>query len=166
MSKPGFLYTNKLHHRWCGVGIENPKLKQNVGVLFRSAICLGGVDFLFTIGDRYDHKTHADVVQSNKIVPCFNFNSFEELYKNKPNCCETVGVEIDKRSQPLETYQHLPRAIYIFGSEDGGLSKETLKMCRHIIKLPSPIGVSMNLSSAASMVLWDRHLKYHMKDNQ
>ena len=163
MAKEGFVYRQRDTEQWCGVGVENPKLKQNVGVMFRSALCLGAADFLFTTGERYDPKTHADVVQSNKRVPCFHFKDFRDLMEHRPNNCELVGIELADRATPLEKFQHPKRAIYLFGSEDQGLSKDAVKMCRYIVKLPAPIGVSMNLSSTASMVLWDRYLKNTLK---
>lgn len=164
MAKEGFKYRNRLNETWCGVGVENPKLKQNVGVVFRSAVALGAANFLFTTGNRYDPKTHADVIQSNKQIPCFNFKDFNDLMVHRPNNCEIVGVEMVDRAIPLEKFRHPKRAIYLFGGEDCGLSKEAIKKCRYIIKMPSPNNVSMNLSSAASAVLWDRHLKLSMVD--
>lgn len=152
------IYRNRNLESYCGLVVEFPKLEGNVGTLFRAATCLGNVDFLGTIGSRYQ-TLHSDTIESNKSIPCFNFPTIEDFLKARPNYCQIVGVEICRRSVSLEKFEHPSRAIYILGSEDGGISPGVLKYCRHVVKLPMATGIGMNLSSCGSMVLWDRYLK-------
>ena len=155
-------YEDRTSRGFVGIGIYNGKFYQNIGSLFRTAIQLN-CNFVFTIGERYTHQ-RTDTMKCGRHIPIFNFKDWKDFREHLPNNCEIVGVEMVDRAIPLEKFRHPKRAIYLFGGEDCGLSKEAIKKCRYIIKMPSPNNVSMNLSSAASAVLWDRHLKLSMVD--
>lgn len=157
MPQAGRRYRDRDLERWCGIGIEQPKLEQNIGVLFRTAAAMGLADFLFTIGEAY-HKPHSDTIQSWKHMPCWCFNSFKDLFNHKPLGCEIVGIELDQEAEPIEQFVHANRAIYILGGEGVGLSQTTKQSCNRIVKLPS-IGISMNTSAAGAVLLYDRYLK-------
>jgi len=160
------VYRNRSLENYCGVAVEAPKLHGNIGVLFRTAATLGNADFLATVGARYDKNNHWDPCDSHRILPTWHFEDFMSLRKNLPLCSVLVGVELDSKSENLETFEHPDRAVYLFGSEDVGLSHQARRSCRHLIKLPSATGTSMNLSSAGSIVLWDRYVKLRSKHGQ
>lgn len=141
---------------YCGIVVLHPKLEGNVGTLFRTAVSLGNVDFIGTIGARYVIN-HSDTVSSPKVLPCWHFKDFDDFYNHIPMNCHLVGVELHKKSTKLEKFEHPKRAIYLFGSEDNGISNEILTKCRKKIKLPSETGISMNLSASGSIVMWDRY---------
>jgi tRNA G18 (ribose-2'-O)-methylase SpoU len=162
MSRPDRLYRDQDFEQWCGVGIENYKLVNNVGVIFRTAAVLGGVDFLYTVGERYN-RPHDDTVESFRSLPIWNFNSFRDLLDRLPLGCELVGVEMDKRSVALPDFEWPNRSVILFGAEGEGLSREARESCRKLIYIPSKMKVSMNVSSCASMVLYDRWLKMRNK---
>ncbi len=153
-------YRNRDLERWCGIGIEGPRLHGNTSIMFRTAASLNASDFLFTVGPRYKDM-HGDTVRSNNCQPCFNYPTVEDFAKTRPNHCVVVGVEQCSRSLPLQTFKHPKRCIYVLGSEDSGISKEMLKQCRYVVSIPSPRGLSLNVSSAASIVLWDRYIKLY-----
>ena len=158
MPKVGFTYRDKQTEKFCGLVVLNPKLEGNIATLFRSAAALDSVDFLATIGERYE-RLRGDTVCSTRRIPCFHFPEFRSFFDSMPQHCELVGVEMSNDSVDLKTFQHPDRAVYMFGSEDTGIPDHILNMCRMKVALPSPLGISMNLSSSGSMVLWDRYLK-------
>lgn len=157
------VYRNRALENYCGIAVEAPKLHGNIGVLFRTCATLGNVDFLATVGARYDKNLHWDPSDSHRILPTWHFEDFMTLRKNLPLCSVLVGVELDGKSENLEEFEHPDRAVYLFGSEDVGLSHQARRSCRHLVKLPSATGTSMNLSSAGSIVLWDRYTKLRRK---
>lgn len=160
------VYRNRALENFCGVAVEAPKLHGNIGVVFRTAATLGNVDFLATVGARYDKNNHWDPCDSHRILPTWHFDAFADLRQRLPLCCVLVGVELTSDSVDLATFDHPDRAVYLFGSEDTGLSQQARRSCRSIIRLPSATGTSMNLSSAASIVLWDRYLKRSINEQQ
>lgn len=154
------VYRNPAMENYCGVAMEAPKLQGNIGVLFRTCNVLGNVDFLATIGEKYNKENHWDPSDSHKCIPTWHFKDTDDFFNHIPLQCAVVGVELDpKRSVSLERFEHPRRAIYLFGNEGVGLSQPALKRCRYVVKLPSATGTSMNVSSVGSMILWDRYLK-------
>lgn len=156
------IYRNKHLEQFCGVGICNNKLEDNQGILFRTATLLGNVDFLFTLGNRYKYP-RSDTVRSFKQLPCWHFEDIRDLEQHLPNACNMVAVDIHPKSQMLNIFNHPRRAIYLFGAEDNGIPKEWISRCRYKVQIPSQTQISMNLSSAGSILLWDRFLKMENK---
>jgi len=138
-----------------GIGIQNPKIEENIGTLWRSAFILGA-SFIFTIGKRYK-KQASDTPQSWKHIPLFNYETFDEFYKAMPYDCRLIGIEIDEKSVPIHEYKHPERCIYLLGAEDSGLSKEAISKCHELVILPGDI--CLNVSVAGSLVLYDRIAK-------
>ena len=164
MTKEGFIYRRKESERFCGIGVFNPKHGGNLSILFRTIGSLDCVDFLFTIGERYK-PTHADTIAATKRIPCFNFTNFEDFYSHIPQHCETVAVELHRKSKDLFDFKPPKRVIYLLGAEDEGIPEKYVDTCRHKVKLPSPLGISMNLSSTGSMVLYHHMLMQHKELN-
>ena len=65
-----------------GIGIQNGKTPQNLGVLWRSAQNLGA-SFIFTIGNRYA-KQACDTHDAVKAMPYFHYDTFDDFFKNLP----------------------------------------------------------------------------------
>ena len=145
----------KKERGYCGIGICNPKIEINLGTLWRSAHCLGA-DFIFTIGDRYK-KQCSDTTKAYKHIPYFRFTTIKDFLEHLPYDCQLVGVELLDIAQPLETFIHPERAIYILGQEDGNLKKEIIEKCQHIVKFESKY--CLNVASAGTVVLYDRQSK-------
>ena len=140
---------------YCGIGVENIKTGTNLGTLWRSAYGFGA-DFIFTIGRRYKFQS-SDTVKAYRHIPLYNFIDFDDFYKHMPYDCPLVGIEITDKAQPLETFKHPDRAIYLLGAEDHGISKKALSKCRHIVKFTSDR--CLNVASAGTVILYDRQLK-------
>ena len=138
-----------------GIGIYNGKTTSNIGTLWRSANILGD-DFIFTIGKRYQ-KQCSDTMKTPRHIPLFQFNDWADFFQHIPYGCPVVGVELDERAEPLETYQHRERCIYLLGAEDHGIPPEILHRCVDVVQLMGDY--CMNVSVAGSIVMYDRAAK-------
>jgi tRNA G18 (ribose-2'-O)-methylase SpoU len=138
-----------------GIGISHGKTAANLGTLWRSAHLLGA-DFIFTIGARY-HKQASDTMKSWKSVPLWHFDSFGDLKAHMPRESLIVGVELHELACPVEQFSHPERAVYLLGAEDHGLTAEEIAGCHRLVQLPGER--SMNVASAGTVVMYDRHLK-------
>ena len=139
-----------------GIGIENTKDIFNIGTLWRSADLFGAA-FIFTIGRRYK-KQASDTSKALRRIPLYNYVDFDDFYRHMPANCHLAGIELTDSAIDLDKFNHTQRCIYLLGAEDHGLSNEALKKCHSIIKIP--IGdFSMNVSTAGSIVLYDRWVK-------
>lgn len=140
---------------FCGIGIEHCKTTENIGTLWRSAVCLG-CDFIFTIGRRYRHQA-SDTVASTKNLPLWEFETFDQFQRHRPYNVPLVGVELTENASSLETFVHPERAIYLLGPEDGNLSRVTQEACQAMVRFQS--AYCLNVASAGSIILYDRQAK-------
>jgi tRNA G18 (ribose-2'-O)-methylase SpoU len=135
-----------------GIGIINSRKDINIGTLWRSAHVLGA-SFLYTIGRPYS-KQRSDTMASWRHIPLFSFTSFSDFYRHIPYNCGLVGVEICGDAQPIESFSHPERCIYLLGAEDSGIPKHILEQCHSVVKLPGDY--CLNVAVAGSIILYDR----------
>ncbi len=135
-----------------GIGIQNGKTPENLGVLWRTAQNLGA-NFIFTIGNRYANQA-SDTHNAVKSSPYFHYENFEDFYKHLPKGARIVGLEITKDSEPLEDFKHPKRCVYLLGAEDNGLSKKAIEKSHFLVNFSSIL--SLNVAVAGSIVLYDR----------
>jgi tRNA (guanosine-2'-O-)-methyltransferase len=146
---------DNLEQGFFGIGIQNGKTPENLGVLWRSAQNLGA-SFIFTIGNRYA-KQACDTHKAVGAMPYFHYKTFKEFYSHLPKGAMLVGVEITATAKPLETFTHPRRCIYLLGAEDHGLSKEAIEKSHYLVKFKSSL--SLNVSVAGSTIMYDRNSK-------
>lgn len=146
---------NNLEQGFFGIGIQNGKTPENLGVLWRSAQNLGA-SFIYTIGNRYA-KQACDTHKAVGAMPYFHYPTFDEFYKNLPKGAMLVGVELDEKAVSLETFDHPRRCVYLLGAEDHGLSKTAIEKSHFLVKFKSIL--SLNVSVAGSIVMYDRQAK-------
>lgn len=158
------LATAGARNGWFAVGIFRNKHLSNHGSLWRSAWHLGA-GFLFTIEDRLgnqlgDNKTDffADTSNAWERLPSFRFQQFDALFDVSPEGAALVAVEMG--GQPLETFEHPERAIYILGSEDQGLPPSIVSKCTHHISIPTVREASLNVAACGAIVMYDREQKF------
>jgi len=140
-----------------GIGVYHPKTEQNIGTLMRSAY-LYDAAFVFTVGRRYRRQA-SDTQKTDLHVPLFHFETIEDLINHLPNSAPLIGIELDPRGRQLHEYKHPERAVYLLGAEDRGLDQRVIDMCHSLIEIPTPQPQSMNVATAGSIVLYDRHAK-------
>jgi tRNA G18 (ribose-2'-O)-methylase SpoU len=138
-----------------GVGILRGKTVENLDTLWRSAD-LFHAKFIFTTGKRYKQQA-SDTYQAFRRIPLYNYATFEDFYRNMPYNCPLAGIEIDKRSESIQTFIHPERCIYLLGSEDNGISKDAMGKCHRLVQLPGRF--SLNVAVAGSLVMYDRLIK-------
>ena len=68
-----------------------------------------------------------------------------------------VAVELRRNAESLIDFVHPEHALYVFGPEDGSLSRATLAQCHRFLVIPTRH--CTNLSAAVYTVLYDRHAK-------
>ncbi len=146
---------NNLEQGFFGIGIQNGKTPENLGVLWRSAQNMGA-SFIFTIGNRYA-KQACDTHKAVGAMPYFHYKNFDDFFNNLPKGAMLVGVELDKKAVWLETFEHPRRCVYLLGAEDHGLSKIAKEKSHFLIKFKSIL--SLNVSVAGSIVMYDRQSK-------
>ena len=138
-----------------GIGIFHGKTEENIGTLWRSANILGA-DFIFTIGKRYS-KQCTDTMNTPRHIPLWHFDDWDDMFHHVPYDCPVVAIELDDRSIPLERFVHPERCIYLLGAEDHGLPNEIMDRCYATVQLLGD--TCMNVSTAGSIVMYDRKIK-------
>jgi tRNA G18 (ribose-2'-O)-methylase SpoU len=151
----------KIMAGYFGIGIYHNKSKRNIGTLWRSAQ-LFEASLVFTILNRYKWQP-SDTLKTWRHVPFFHHDSLDEFLANQPYECELIGVELTDEAIDITTFKHPKQAIYLLGAEDTGLPQEILAQCKKVIKLPGKH--SMNVSTAGSLVMYDRFFK-ELKANE
>ena len=145
---------NSFETEYFGIGIQNGKTPENLGVLWRTAQNLGA-HFIFTIGNRYENQA-CDTHKAVKSIPYFHYENFDEFFKNLPKGARLVGVELTDTAESLETFNHPRRCVYLLGAEDHGLSKKAQEKAHFLVKFDSE--KSLNVAVAGSIVMYDRKL--------
>lgn len=146
--------TDNFELNFFGIGIQNGKTPENLGVLWRTAQNMGA-SFIFTIGNRYE-KQSCDTHHAIKAIPYFHYNTFEDFYKHLPKGARLVGIELTDDAEALETFHHPKRCVYLLGAEDHGLSKIAIEKSHFLVKFTST--KSLNVAVAGSIVMYDRQL--------
>jgi len=135
-----------------GIGIQNGKTPENLGVLWRSAQNLGA-HFIFTIGNRYA-KQSSDTHNAVNSMPYYHYDTFDDFFGHMPKGTRLVGVEMTDTAEPLEHFKHPRRCVYLLGAEDHGLSQQAIDSAHFLVKFSSTM--SLNVAVAGSIVLYDR----------
>lgn len=111
---------------------------------------------MFTVG-RKAKKQPSDTICSWRHVPYLVYPDFDDFYVHLPYDCILVGVEISGGAEPLETFNHPQRAVYLLGAEDNGIPKDILSRCHKVICVDTRF--CLNVAVAGSIVLYDRRAK-------
>lgn len=144
------------------VVLENPKYPHNVGAAIRACSCYDADTLIFTGNRVLDQVMQAngkyrlpreERMRGYKDVDVKNTEKPIDLFKGQT----IVAVELTRGSMPLTYYEHPQDAVYVFGPEDGSLSKGIKSVCHHFIFIPTKH--CLNLSAAVYTVLYDRQYK-------
>lgn len=146
------MFTAAQSRGFAAVGLHQPKFDSNVGSVLRAAHCYGAAIVAQT-GRRYSGAS-TDTTRAYRHLPLLNV---DDLFAVVPHDCVPVAVDLLPDARDITTYTHPERAFYIFGPEDGTLGPAITSRCRDRIFIPTAF--CMNLATAVSVVLYDRHLK-------
>lgn len=75
-----------------------------------------------------------------------------------------VAVEIRLGSESLEQFVHPEKALYVFGPEDGSLSRSVLAACHRFVRIPTMTRTPLNLAAAVNVVLYDRFVRHELAE--
>ncbi len=136
--------------------LENPKFPRNVSAIVRLASCFGVKQVWYT-GKRMDEQLYGmsrlpreERMKGYKDVELIGHDRPLDFLRNGT----PVVVELVSGATPLTYFQHPENAVYIFGAEDGGVSKALRTMAHHFVIIPSRH--CLNLATAVSSVLTHR----------
>ena len=138
------------------IGIFEPKHWENVGTLWRSAWQLGAAG-IFTIGGSKPKHQITDVLRVDKRIPLRCYENFDAFLAARPQGAELIGIEMG--GEPLSTFVHPIRAVYLLGSEVNGLPKDVLSKCQHVLEIESVNYPSYNVAVSGSIVMYERLIK-------
>lgn len=144
-----------MNRGYFGIGIIGGKTPENLGVLFRSAKAFEA-NFIFTIGCRYKRQP-SDTTDSQRHIPLFEYENFEDFKKHVPVNCKIIGIENNVKSTEISSFIHPERAVYLLGAEDTGIPPNVLTECAHIVEIPTKH--CLNVSVAGSILMFDRKNK-------
>ncbi len=116
-----------------------------IGCYGASLLVVSGGRFERSVTDTMKQYRHTPVMEVNDIMSAIPFGAVP------------VAVELSDGARPLHSYTHPPSAFYIFGPEDGSISKAVLARCRDVIYVPTQF--CMNLAATVNVVLYDRMAK-------
>lgn len=155
-------YRRPEFEKFTGLVVYNPKHNLNIGTLYRTAATLGHVSFIATIGYPYV-ESHCDTIKSCRHIPYFFYEYPEDFYKHIPRHTNVVAVEQHRKAVPLEKFTPPDRCIYLLGGETDGLPEKMLKRFRTKVYIESNRNISLNLSVAGSIILYQDFIKkgYH-----
>lgn len=136
--------------------LENPKFPRNVSAILRLASCFGIKQVWYT-GQRMElflsgmkRLPREERMKGYSEVDLIGYDyPFQYLKDGIP-----VTVELLESATPLTYFQHPENAVYIFGAEDGSVSKSLKVLSHSFVVIPSRH--CLNLATAVSAVLAHR----------
>lgn len=143
------------------IGLVNPKFPHNVGKAVRAASCFGIKQVWFS-GDRVSLKPQGkkyrlpreERMRGYKEVELRHCDTFFDRFDKD---VVPVAVELRPQAENLMLFEHPEKPLYVFGPEDGGLSRVQLSHCHRFVVIPTRH--CTNLGAAIYLVLYDRMLK-------
>ncbi|MFL2665294.1 MAG: TrmH family RNA methyltransferase [Dehalococcoidia bacterium] len=138
------------------VGLSNPQDGVNIGHALRAALCFDArLVIIENPGKNINiKKLLTDPGKAYRHIPIITTKNILDII---PTDCEIIGVELDPESIDIKKFSHPERACYIFGPENGSISKKILNKCDSIISIPTTI--SLNLGMTVNITMYDRLLK-------
>lgn len=132
------------------IGLMRPKDKHNVGSVLRAATCYGA-SMIAVEGERTNVKSIQDTCKTYRHIPVVRP---DDLLSACPYGAVPVAVDLIDGAVSLVDFDHPQSAFYIFGPEDGTLSKSISARCAHTVYVPTTR--CMNLAATVNVVLYDR----------
>jgi tRNA G18 (ribose-2'-O)-methylase SpoU len=142
------------------IGAFNVAYGVNVGSILRACNVFAATNFLMIGDKKWDRRGSVGVQNYENIV---FYSSWQESLKwiRSQNLTPIAVDWVEGKSKPIHLIKEYPtNPIFIMGSEKNGISQEVLESCDLIIHIPQWGSIpSLNVSQAASIIMWDWHNK-------
>jgi len=143
------------------VGLVDPKYAHNVGAAVRAASCFGAKQVWYS-GNRVSlipekgkyRLPREERMKGYKDVELRQYDRFFEQFERGVT---PVAIELREGSECLADFEHPENALYVFGPEDGSLTRKVTVRCHRFVVIPTRHCV--NLAAAVYLVLYDRAIK-------
>ena len=146
--------------------LDNPKYPHNVGGAYRAAACFGAshvyvtgsrVPLTPTDGYRLPREERLRAYNDEVELRAAETKTIYNLVNHHRPRHTPVVVEVSDTAEQLHHFIHPEDALYIFGPEDGSVSRYYREMGHRYVIIPS--FHCLNLAGAVYTVLYDRVAK-------
>lgn len=134
-----------------GIALVGGKNLHNYGGALRAAYCYGA-SFMVLDAPRFKYDCE-NVPCAERHIPLH----VGPTLQYQPFNCPLVVMEKSENARSLPSFQHLERAMYVFGPEDGSVPKHIMERAQAIVQVP--MRSCMNLAASVNVVLYDRMAK-------
>lgn len=142
------------------VALVNPKYGHNVAGALRGCAAFGARQ-LWVSGSRVTREweqrgrlpREERMRAYGDVEVCLGDYFFDAFGKDTV----PVAVEVRENAESLTDFEHPENALYVFGPEDGSLTRVHLQQCHRVLIIPSLH--CLNLAVAVGIVLADRVMK-------
>lgn len=140
--------------------LENPKYAHNVGAVIRAASCYDISQVWYTgvrVALDLERRTRIPREERMKGYGKVSLMNSDYPFDAFDKSVVPIAVEINPSAEPLATFVHPEKAVYVFGPEDGSIPSSMYRHCHRFIIIPT--AHCLNLSVAVATVLYDRKAK-------
>ena len=137
------------------IALTNPKSPTNVGATMRAAGCYQASEIYYT-GQRYKRAAKYNT-DTNNAIAHIPLTWVESACDISLEGAKLVCVDLVEGAQPLPSFVHPEKAVYVFGAEDGTIEQSVIDKAHHVVYIPT-VGC-MNLAATVNVVLYDRLAK-------
>jgi tRNA(Leu) C34 or U34 (ribose-2'-O)-methylase TrmL len=141
----------------------NPKYPHNVGGAVRAAAIFCDRPLLIWTGPRVNGPSDEAGFRlpREERLRTYRHVTFEHHHPvlARPAEHTPICVEFDPSAEGLVEFEHPERPLYVFGPEDGSVSKGMRTACHRFVRIPGH--TCLNLAAAVNVVLYDRLVKRH-----
>jgi tRNA(Leu) C34 or U34 (ribose-2'-O)-methylase TrmL len=141
----------------------NPKYPANVAKVIRLAAAFD-IPQVWWTGDRVsvdpskgERLPREERMKGYKKVEIRQFDHPLGPDGQFPRGVTPVAVEVRDNAQKLPEFEHPENPVYVFGPEDGSLTRVHTQHCHQFVIIPTKH--CLNLATAVTAVLYDRMLK-------
>lgn len=140
------------------IALVNPKNASNVGMVVRLASCYG-IKQVWWTGNRVNLEEGQRLPREERMKGYMDVDQiqYDRFFDQFDKQVTPVAIEVRANSEDLCQFEHPINPLYVFGPEDGSIPSVLLQHCHRFVIIPTKH--CLNLATAVSTVLWDRHYK-------
>ena len=138
------------------VYLEDPRDLENIGAVIRvSAAADAGAVIISGPVDVWHPAVVRGAAGLQFAIPVFSVGDVSKIFSKTAGMTSRAIVSLDPTGDDIEKYTVPRNALFVFGTERHGISKETLEQSDRIVKLPMKKGVSsLNLATSVAATLY------------